>query len=580
HETQSIYTIASHQNLVPIRSRHAYLKRRTQVPNLTMIILFLVLASSVVLALVFSILYVTYRPPKICETEGCVRFAASLKQSMDTSVDPCDDFYNYVCGKWSDEHPIPDKSFMNSWFDERRERVFIKIREVLKDNTTNTDAPWAVKQAKILYTSCMDVHTMNELGLAPVFELLEELGLPPIPAAFTKKTGNYIEQMAMVKKILGRDLFFGLDITPDPRNTSKNVIVLDTPLTSNPLPNDKELEKRLHLIRSRFRKLEEEEVEDSEPEAKDAEITYMTDVIKEILNNGSLDVCSLENSLYPEKEELEEVVETLYEMTSLFYYLSRFEGNETIWDRDPSNDDYMLVDDLQKLTDEYVTEINSTLTPKPLWRPFIESLYKDIDTLDLNDKDKVLIGDLEFLKEAALVLALSEEQELETYIWWVIIDIVVPHTPSNLREIWVKYINEITSIEIGESKSLRCASAVNELMGMAASWLIVDPSFHEDKGKKVFEMMNDIKEAFASMVSHTDWMDAQTKAATLDKNSKMESQIGFPDWLFDQTILNEYYEGIDLSETEYLSNMIQIIRLMSLSELECIHQINYNNMSL
>lgn len=166
----------------------------------------------------------------------------------------------------------------------------------------------------------------------------------------------------------------------------------------------------------------------------------------------------------------------------------------------------------------------------------------------------------------------------ESYVWWVIVDIIVPHSSDNLRKIWIDYINELTKVEVGESRSLFCASAVNELMGkceikfyfkrvqkkshvgyrstnylspntgiilgMAASWLFVDSSFHEDKGKKVFEMLDNIKQAFASMVLRTDWMDQRTKLATLEKNRKMESQIGFPDWLFAENVLNEYYEGV------------------------------------
>lgn len=77
-----------------------------------------------------------------------------------------------------------------------------------------------------------------------------------------------------------------------------------------------------------------------------------------------------------------------------------------------TDDNYMLVDDLQKLTDEYVTEVNSTLTPKLLWRPYIELVFKDIDAIDLDKTDKVLVGDLEYLKEVALMLALTEEEEL------------------------------------------------------------------------------------------------------------------------------------------------------------------------
>ncbi|XP_043520500.1 neprilysin-11-like isoform X1 [Frieseomelitta varia] len=595
-ETRSIYTVASNQNLIPVKSRRAYLRRRRYVPNLTMIVLFLLMALSITMALVFSILYATNRPAKLCETENCVRIAASLKESMDTSVDPCDDFYKYACGKWPDEHPIPDKSLTNSWFDERRERMYRKIRELLRGNATRSDEPWAVSQAKILYNSCMDVHAINELGLEPLFDLLEQLNLPRVPAALTKKTNGYIEQIAKVKKLLGRDVFFGFDIVPDPRNTSNNVMLFDTPIMSNPLPNDKELEKRLHAIRSRFRKLEnqeedeeekEEEEEEEEEEStenklklKEAETTYITDVIKQIVNNGTLDSCSLnDESSFPDEQDLDEIIETLYELTSTFYYLSRLESNESIWEDDPTVDDYMLVDDLQKLTDLFVTKTNSTLTPKPLWRPFIELLFEDIGTLDLNEKDKILVADLEYLKEIALTLALAEEEELESYIWWVVVDIIVPHSSDNLKKIWLDYTREVTDVEIGESRSLLCTSAVNELMGMAVSWLFVDPSFHENKGKRVLEMLDDIKQAFASMVSRTDWMDQRTKMATLEKNENMISQIGFPDWLFDETVLNEYYEGIDLSETRYLNNMIQIVRLMSLSELECIHETNYNNLS-
>lgn len=87
------------------------------------------------------------------------------------------------------------------------------------------------------------------------------------------------------------------------------------------------------------------------------------------------------------------------------------DGNLTIYEDILSDDDYMLVDDLQKLTDEYVISVNSTYTPKPIWRPFIESVFNTIATLDL-DKEKVLIGNLKYLKDVALIFANIEEQVL------------------------------------------------------------------------------------------------------------------------------------------------------------------------
>lgn len=91
------------------------------------------------------------------------------------------------------------------------------------------------------------------------------------------------------------------------------------------------------------------------------------------------------------------------------------ERNQSISIETLSDDDYMLVDDLQKLTDEFVIDNNATFTPKPIWRPFIESLFEGIVTLDLDDKDRVLIGDLDFLKSIAFILASFEEEVLGIY---------------------------------------------------------------------------------------------------------------------------------------------------------------------
>jgi hypothetical protein len=45
--------------------------------------------------------------PVTCDTPGCHKAAKALRHSINTSVDPCDDFYEFSCGGWMAKHPVP-----------------------------------------------------------------------------------------------------------------------------------------------------------------------------------------------------------------------------------------------------------------------------------------------------------------------------------------------------------------------------------------------------------------------------------------------------------------------------------------
>lgn len=89
--------------------------------------------------------------------------------------------------------------------------------------------------------------------------------------------------------------------------------------------------------------------------------------------------------------------------------------------RDNSNDtsseeiedkDYMYVDDLQKVTDEYVRNVNDSLIPRKIWRPFIENLLSDYPDLDLTNKDKILVRNLDYLKQVAYLMSVYDDKIL------------------------------------------------------------------------------------------------------------------------------------------------------------------------
>ena len=44
----------------------------------------------------------------ICETEACIKSAAMILKNMDQSIDPCEDFYAFTCGRFVEETQLFD----------------------------------------------------------------------------------------------------------------------------------------------------------------------------------------------------------------------------------------------------------------------------------------------------------------------------------------------------------------------------------------------------------------------------------------------------------------------------------------
>ncbi|XP_058792667.1 endothelin-converting enzyme homolog isoform X2 [Phymastichus coffea] len=571
-DSQSIYSINSDQKLVGVKSKRTFFKKCKKKKEFAYLLAFII-SSLAVAVVVLSILYAKFtRGMDLCDNEDCLRIAASLKESMNTSIDPCDDFYKYVCERWPRAHPSLDLSQEHSWFREQTLRVTRRIKDLLLKNITDQSVPRAVQEAKILFDSCMDIESQNELGLTPLFDLLDELSLPQIPSLITKNTSDFIVQMAKVKRVLWSDVFFGTYIYADPEDTSKNIIVLDLPDRDSPFPNDSVLKKRLKLIRKKAYRYVEDSEESGDEYFLSVERNYMTEVLKQIISNGTTDQASCKTrepfSIVPEAD-LQETANKVFQLSHQLYNLMETYSNETIDDEDAiiEDSDYIFLDDLQKLTDEYVKSINESLTPKEFWRPFIEELLKDVGNFDPR-KDKVLVGDLDYLKEIAIVLASSDEELLETAIWWTVVDFCVPYVSKELRKIWNTYVQDFIGTKADRSRSLYCSESVNELMGMAVAWMYVNSSFADDGlNHKVSEMIENIKSAFTNFVYNIEWMDQSTKLATLEKNRRMKSLIGYPYWLFEDGTLDEYYDGINMTEDTYFNNMVQVIRLSNLNTL-------------
>ena len=58
------------------------------------------------------------------------------------------------------------------------------------------------------------------------------------------------------------------------------------------------------------------------------------------------------------------------------------------------------------------------------------------------------------------------------------------------------------------------------------------------------EMIYNIRNEFIKILKEVDWMDTESKAVALEKADKMDIKIGYPDYIYNDTYLEELYKEV------------------------------------
>ena len=69
---------------------------------------------------------------KQCGSRECKKIANQMRNSLDMSADPCEDFYQFACGNWKSKNPRPDNQ--NSWnqFTKLSDKILAAAKNILK----------------------------------------------------------------------------------------------------------------------------------------------------------------------------------------------------------------------------------------------------------------------------------------------------------------------------------------------------------------------------------------------------------------------------------------------------------------
>ncbi|KAJ3649740.1 hypothetical protein Zmor_021464 [Zophobas morio] len=135
----------------------------------------------------------------ICMTHHCIQAASQIIDFLDTTIDPCDDFYSFVCGNFLRKSAATNEITPLSKF----EGITLNQLDALITEPIEGTLPKSWELQRKYYKMCMDVNAIEKDDTTTFSNLIQQLGDWPVLHGrfWDERKFNWLTSMIQCRKI-------------------------------------------------------------------------------------------------------------------------------------------------------------------------------------------------------------------------------------------------------------------------------------------------------------------------------------------------------------------------------------------